>query len=36
MEEVNEAKSLVRRLPTEEMIAEWVAEAKTLPRVLEY
>jgi predicted flap endonuclease-1-like 5' DNA nuclease len=36
MEEVNEAKSLVRRLPTEEMIAEWVKEAKTLPRVLEY
>ena len=36
MEELNEKKALVRRLPTLDMISEWIAEAKTLPRVLEY
>ena len=36
MEEVNEAKELVRRLPTEDMVTGWIEEAKTLPRALEY
>ena len=36
MAEVNEAKKLVRRLPTKDMVKAWVAQAKELPRVLEY
>lgn len=36
MTEINEQKRLVRRLPTESMVARWVAHAKTLPPVLEY
>lgn len=36
MQEVNDMKSLVRRVPTEEMISGWIEESKTLPRVLEY
>jgi predicted flap endonuclease-1-like 5' DNA nuclease len=34
--EVNEAKSLVRRLPTEDQVADWVDQAKQLPRVITY
>ena len=34
--EVNEAKKLVRQLPTEAAVADWVAQAKKLPRVIEY
>lgn len=34
MEEVNEAKKLTRRLPSESQVTTWVAEAKTLPRVV--
>ncbi len=34
--EVNEAKKLVRRLPTKEMVKAWVAQAKELPRVVQY
>lgn len=34
MTEVNEAKNLVRRLPSEAEVAGWIAEAKTLPRVV--
>lgn len=34
--EVNEAKSLVRRLPSEADVAEWVEHAKTLPATLVY
>lgn len=33
---VNLEKKLVRQLPTLKMVAEWVAQAKTLPRVIEY
>lgn len=36
MEEVNEAKRLVRKLPTEKWVANWIEQAKALPRVLEY
>lgn len=34
MAEVNEAKKLTRRVPNESMVTTWVAEAKTLPRVV--
>lgn len=36
MIEVNDAKSLCRRTPTAADAEKWVAEAKTLPRALEY
>ena len=32
----NEAKHLVRRLPSEGQVADWVAQAKKLPRVVKY
>ncbi|HEY57698.1 MAG TPA: DUF4332 domain-containing protein [Anaerolineae bacterium] len=34
--EVNATKKLVRRLPTLDMVKDWVAQAKALPRVIEY
>jgi predicted flap endonuclease-1-like 5' DNA nuclease len=34
--EVNLKKKLVRQLPTEKRVAEWVEQAKTLPRMVEY
>lgn len=34
MAEVNEAKKLVRALPSAKAVAEWVAQAKSLPRVV--
>jgi len=36
MNEVNMAKKLVRRLPTEVQVAEWISQAKKLPRVINY
>ncbi len=36
MEEVNAQKKLVRRLPTESMVKDWVAQAAALPREIEY
>ncbi len=36
MAEVNAAKKLVRRLPTLNMVKAWVAQAKELPRIIEY
>lgn len=36
MAEINEAKKLTRRVPTEADCDKWIAEAKTLPRALEY
>ena len=36
MQEINEAKSLVRKLPTEAQVEDWIIQAKTLPRVLQY
>jgi hypothetical protein len=36
MEEINSAKHLVRRLPTEPEIGEWVAAAKSMPKVVEH
>jgi predicted flap endonuclease-1-like 5' DNA nuclease len=34
--EVNEAKKLVRRVPTEHEVADWVAQAHAMGRVIEY
>jgi predicted flap endonuclease-1-like 5' DNA nuclease len=32
----NEARKLVRKLPTADQVAEWIKQAKSLPRVIEY
>jgi len=34
MVEVNDQKHLVRQLPSEAQVGQWVAEAKTLPRIV--
>jgi len=34
--EVNAAKKLVRRLPPQTLVEDWVAQAKALPRIIEY
>ncbi|NOZ56449.1 MAG: DUF4332 domain-containing protein [Calditrichaeota bacterium] len=34
--EVNNAKKLVRQLPTLKQVEDWVAQAKELPRVIQY
>lgn len=34
--EVNQKKKLVRKLPTQGQVKDWVKQAKKLPRVLEY
>ncbi len=34
MEEVNEAKSLVRRVPSEKEVEDWISQAKDLPKVV--
>ena len=36
MAEVNAAKNLVRRVPPQSNVEQWVAQAKELPRVIEY
>jgi predicted flap endonuclease-1-like 5' DNA nuclease len=36
MTEVNTAKSLVRRMPTQEQVGGWIEQAKALPRALNY
>ena len=36
MTEVNAAKQLVRKLPTEKQVTDWVEQAKLLPRVMQY
>lgn len=36
MVETNEEKKLVRRLPTQAQVSDWVAQAKDLPRVINY
>lgn len=36
MQEVNEAKKLVRRLPMLSQVQSWVEQAKELPRIIEY
>jgi predicted flap endonuclease-1-like 5' DNA nuclease len=34
--EVNAAKKLVRRLPTQSQVADWISQAKELPRAITY
>jgi len=34
MAEVNEGKNLVRKVPTESQVEDWVAQAKNLPKVV--
>ncbi len=36
MQEVNEAKSLVRKLPTQAQVEDWIKQAAALPRILQY
>ena len=36
LKETNDHKALVRRLPTLEQVANWIEQAKKLPRVLTY
>ena len=36
MSEVNEERQLVRQLPSESQVAEWVEQAKSLPRAVHY
>jgi predicted flap endonuclease-1-like 5' DNA nuclease len=36
MAEVGKAKKLTRRIPSEADVGKWIAQAKTLPRKLEY
>jgi predicted flap endonuclease-1-like 5' DNA nuclease len=36
LETVNEKKKLVRQLPTADQVADWIKQAKALPRVIEY
>jgi predicted flap endonuclease-1-like 5' DNA nuclease len=36
MVEVNKSAQLVRRLPTQAQVADWVTQAKALPRIVEY
>lgn len=34
--EVNDQKRLVRQLPSEKQVADWVQQAKTMPRMIHY
>lgn len=36
MLEINTEKNLVRHLPTEEQVADWIAQAKNMPRIITY
>lgn len=36
MVSTNESKSMVRKLPTEDQVADWIKQAKVLPRALTY
>lgn len=36
MVEVNEAKKLVRKMPTQAQVGDWVSQAKALPRKVSY
>jgi predicted flap endonuclease-1-like 5' DNA nuclease len=36
MAEANDAKNLVRKLPSEAQVKGWIEQAKTLPRILTY
>lgn len=34
--EINDAKKLVRRVPSEEVVAGWIEQAKKLPKIVEH
>ena len=34
--EINEQKKLTRRVPTEEVVSDWIEQAKKLPAAIEY
>lgn len=36
LNEVNEAKKLTRQPPSEKQVGDWIEQAKSLPRVIEY
>jgi predicted flap endonuclease-1-like 5' DNA nuclease len=36
MAEVNEQKKLVRAVPAESLVADWIEQSKALPRMVEY
>lgn len=36
MTEANDKKKLVRKLPTQDQVAGWIAQAKKLPRIITY
>lgn len=36
MKEINDQKSLVRKLPTQSQVEDWILQADALPRVLQY
>jgi len=36
MKETNDAKELVRRIPTQDQVADWIKQAADLPRIIEY
>jgi predicted flap endonuclease-1-like 5' DNA nuclease len=36
LKEVNEAKDLVRRLPTLKEVTSWIEQARTLPKIISY
>lgn len=36
MAEINKSKRLVRQLPSAKMVEKWIAQAKSLPRVVKY
>lgn len=36
MQETNDAKALVRKVPTEAQVADWIKQAAALPRILQY
>ena len=36
MSQVNVEKKLVRRLPTQKQVADWIDQAKKLPRIIKY
>lgn len=36
LQAANDAKNLVRRVPTEPVVTDWIAEAKTLPRAVHH
>jgi len=36
MDEVNKSKKLVRKMPSQDQVEDWIAQAKKLPRIVKY